>query len=339
MRSNSCTPLYLLIVQRILIIRFSSIGDIVLTSPVIRVLRSTFPEADIRFLTKGAYRELVEPNPHLNGVFELRDSLKEVIDEVRTFNPDVIIDLHHNLRTAIIKAAVGAKSFSFPKLNVEKWMHVNFKADTLPNIHVVERYLKTVEPLGVKNDGKGMDFFIPEHVALPALPEGFENGYVAVVVGAKFATKQIPEAKLAEFIAKTAFPIVLLGGPNDAAIGARLATRPNVVNTCGKYALRQSARLLQHAKVVLTPDTGLMHIAAAFTPTIISVWGSTVPKFGMTPYVPQAPERSSIVEQNDLNCRPCSKIGFDACPKQHFKCMNLLDIDQLSALTTKTFAS
>jgi ADP-heptose:LPS heptosyltransferase len=272
-------------------------------------------------------------------VFVLRDSLKEVIDEVRTFNPDVIIDLHHNLRTAIIKAAVGAKSFSFPKLNVEKWMHVNFKADTLPNIHVVERYLQAVEPLGVKNDGKGMDFFIPEHVALPALPEGFENGYVAVVVGAKFATKQIPEAKLAEFIAKTALPIVLLGGADDAAIGARLATRPDVINACGKYTLQQSARLLQHAKVVLTPDTGLMHIAAAFTPTIISVWGSTVPKFGMTPYMPQAPQRSSIVEQNDLNCRPCSKIGFDACPKQHFKCMNLLDIDQLSALTLKTFTS
>jgi ADP-heptose:LPS heptosyltransferase len=319
-------------VQRILLVRFSSIGDIVLTSPVVRALRKRFPEADIRYLTKRTHAELVLPNPHLNGVFLFDGKLRETIAEVRAFRPDVIIDLHHNLRTALLKAAVGGRAYSFPKLNVEKWLHVNMKLDTLPDLHIVDRYFKAVEPLGALNDGQGLDFFVPDDVQLPQLPASFTAGYVAVAVGAKFATKRIPEEKLAAIILGLQRPVVLLGGPEDAALGERLAKGGQVFNACARMSIEESARIIERANVVITPDTGMMHIAAAFHRPIISVWGSTVPAFGMTPYMPLHPDRIHIIEQKALSCRPCSKIGFDRCPKGHFNCMNLLDTASIIAI-------
>jgi len=319
-------------VQRIIIVRFSSIGDIVLTSPVVRALRTRFPDADIRFLTKRAYAELVLPNPHLNGVFLFDGKLRETIAEVRAFRPDVIIDLHHNLRTALLKAAVGGKAYSFPKLNLEKWLHVNMKLNTLPDLHIVDRYFKAVEPLGVVNDGQGLDFFIPDDVQLLQLPAPFAEGYVAVAVGAKFATKRIPEEKLAAIISGLERPVVLVGGPEDAVLGERLEKGGQVFNACGRATLLASARIIEAAAVVITPDTGMMHIAASFNRPIISVWGNTVPAFGMAPYIPQHPERIHIIEQRDLPCRPCSKIGFAECPKKHFDCMMLLDTDSVISI-------
>ncbi|MCF8256964.1 MAG: glycosyltransferase family 9 protein [Flavobacteriales bacterium] len=311
--------------QRILIVRFSSIGDIVLTSPVMRALRARFPDADIRFLTKRAYAELVQPNPYLNNIFLFDGKLRDTIDEVRAFRPDVIIDLHHNLRTAILKAAVGCKAYSFPKLNLEKWLHVKLRLDTLPDLHIVDRYFTSVETLGVVNDGQGLDFFIREDVKLPQLPAVFSEGYVAVVVGAKFATKRIPEEKLTTIIKGLKRPVVLVGGPEDAEVGERLANSEQVFNACGRTSLQESARIIERATVVITPDTGMMHIAAAYDRPTISIWGNTVPAFGMTPYMPQHPEQSHLIEQKGLSCRPCSKIGFGKCPKKHFDCMMLLD--------------
>jgi ADP-heptose:LPS heptosyltransferase len=319
-------------VQRILIVRFSSIGDIVLTSPVVRAMRTRFPDADIRFLTKRAYAELVQPNPYLNGVFLFDGKLRDTIAEVRAFRPDVVIDLHHNLRTSLLKAAVGCKSYSFPKLNLEKWLHVNLKMDTLPDLHIVDRYFKAVEPLGAVNDGQGLDFFIPDDVKLPQLPPAFSEGYLAVVIGAKFATKRIPEQKLVAIIRGLQRPVVLVGGPEDAALGERLAKGGQMFNACGRASLLESARIIEHAAVVITSDTGMMHIAAAFDRPTISVWGNTVPAFGMASYMPQHPERSHIIEQKGLNCRPCSKIGHAQCPKGHFNCMMLLDTDTVISL-------
>lgn len=329
---NCITHLPLPSVQRILIVRFSSIGDIVLTSPVVRALRTSFPEADIRFLTKRAYAELVLPNPHLNGIFLFDGKLRDTIKEVRTFRPDVIIDLHHNLRTSLLKATVGCRAYSFPKLNLEKWLHVNLKLDTLPDLHIVDRYFKAVEPLGVVNDGQGLDFFIPDNVKLPQLPSLFSKGYVAVVVGAKFATKRIPEEKLVTIMQGLQRPVVLVGGPEDAEVGERLASSEQVFNACGRASLQESARIVEKAAVVITPDTGMMHIAAAFDRPTISIWGNTVPSFGMTAYMPQHPEHSHIIEQKGLACRPCSKIGYGKCPKNHFDCMMLLDRDTVISI-------
>lgn len=315
--------------QRILIVRFSSIGDIVLTSPVVRVLRQHFPKADIRFLTKEPFTELVAHSPHLSGVMVFNGDLRATVKEVRAFRPDVIIDLHHNLRTALLKAAVGTKAFSFPKLNVEKWLHVNLRLDVLPDRHIVQRYMEAVLPLGVQDDGKGLELCIPDNVPMPSLPDHFTYGYVAVVVGAKFATKRIPQHKLKAIIEGLPMPVVLVGGAEDDLMAEEFISSENVFNGCGKWSLLESARVISQARAVVTGDTGMMHIAAAFQRPVVSIWGSTVPAFGMTPYIPECPERSIIIEQKELGCRPCSKIGFDKCPKGHFRCMEDLDVKEV----------
>lgn len=316
--------------QRILVIRFSSIGDIVLCSPVVRVLRSKFPLADIRFVTKPQYAELVESNPHLNRVHYLTSGLMALASELRAFKPDLVVDLHHNLRTRILRTLIGGKWLAFRKLNVEKWLKVNLKVDRLPDVHAVDRYLDTLKPLGISGDGKGLDFFFPADFVAPQLPEGCANGYVAVVIAAKFRTKQLPENKFVELCTGLERPIVLIGGPEDMALAQAIQTQTTtpIYNVCGTLSLAGSAWLIKQGEAVITHDTGMMHIAAAFNKRIISIWGNTIPAFGMYPYLPDG-GNSFISEVNGLNCRPCSKIGHSACPKGHFRCMNDQNIDTI----------
>lgn len=321
--------------QRILVIRFSSIGDIVLCSPVLRVLRNKFPKADIRFVTKAQYAELMEPNPNMNGVFLLKDGLKPLVEELKAFRPELIIDLHHNLRTRILRALIGGKWLSFQKLNVEKWLKVNLKVDRLPDVHIVERYIDTLKSLGIENDGKGLDFFFPKEFMAPVLP--FKEHYIALVIGAKLATKQLPLPKLLELCNGLKHPIVLIGGKEDVAVAKELCKQSTaqIHTACGTHSLAESAWLLKQAAVVITHDTGMMHIAATFNKNIISVWGNTIPDFGMYPYLPEG-GHSYISEVKGLSCRPCSKIGYDRCPKGHFNCMNEQNIDSIIIRTNET---
>lgn len=322
--------------QRILIIRFSSIGDIVLTSPVVRALRNKFPEADIRFVTKRQYADLVQPNPYLKGLFLLDENLNVLAKELKAFNPDLVIDLHHNLRTRILKALVGGQWQAFHKLNVEKWLKVNLKVDRLPDVHIVDRYMETLKPFGVEKDGEGLDFFFPKGFTVPEIPAVLKEGFVAVVVGAKLKTKQLPIHKLVELCNRISKPILLVGGPEDKELGEQIVaqTEATVLNGCGNYSLLESAWSIQQAEMVITHDTGMMHIAAAFNKKIISIWGNTIPAFGMYPYLPNGGE-SFISEVKGLGCRPCSKIGFDKCPKGHFNCMEQQDISAVIQQTIK----
>lgn len=297
---------------------------------MIRCLRNRFPEADIRFVTKKEYAQLVDSNPHLNGVFLLENGLKELIKQIKQFKPDVVVDLHHNLRTRILKTAVGGKWYPFNKLNVEKWMRVNLKVDRLPNEHIVDRYLQSVAELDVKNDGAGLDFFFPEDFQAPELPSGLGDQFVALVIGAKFKTKQLPANKLIEICDGLNLPVVLIGGSEDETLAQEVMARTSasVFNGCGKYALQESAWIIKQSALVITHDTGMMHIAAAFNKKIVSVWGNTIPAFGMYPYLPEG-GKAFISEVQGLDCRPCSKIGFDKCPKGHFRCMEEQDIKKL----------
>lgn len=313
--------------KKILVIRFSSIGDIVLTSPVIRCLKKQ-TGAEIHFLTKENFAAIASSNPHIDKVITIRKKVNEVADLLLKENYDFVADLHHNLRTLQVKRLLKKPSASFPKLNIEKWLLVNARINRMPNVHIVDRYFETVKELGVKNDGSGLDYFIPEkdEVSLSVLPESHRGKYIAFVAGAKFATKQMPADKMVSVIDRLSLPVVFLGGKEDAKLGEEIASRcgEKVFNACGKFNLNQSASLLKQADSVITHDTGLMHIASAFHKKIYSVWGNTVPAFGMYPYLPG--EGSKIIQVENLSCRPCSKIGYAKCPKVHFKCMNEIDL-------------
>jgi heptosyltransferase-2 len=313
---------------KILVLRFSSIGDIVLTTPVVRCLKQQLPGAQVHFCTKRAYQTLVENNPYIDKTFFLEDKLGDIIQQLRAEKYDYVIDLHNNLRTRIIKLRLGVRSYSFDKLNLRKWIYVRWKVNAMPNVHIVDRYMATVQPLGVQNDGRGLDYFIPyrDHVEADWLPETHRHNYVAYAIGGQHATKKLPVLRMIELCWKINHPIVLLGGKEDRESGdeiVRAVGKHMVYNACGQYNLNQSASIVQSARVVFSHDTGLMHIAAALKKKVYSIWGNTTPQLGMYPYkTPYV-----VLERTGLECRPCSKIGFDQCPLKHFKCMNELPFD------------
>jgi ADP-heptose:LPS heptosyltransferase len=326
-------------VAKFLIIRFSSIGDIVLTTPVIRCLKKQVPDAEVHFLVKDSFRSVVEHNPYIDKLHVLAHSWELMIEELKTEEYDYIIDLHHNSKTLRVKNALKKKSFSFYKLNIEKYIYTALKINMLPKVHIVDRYLKTVESFGVKNDGAGLDYFIApqEETKKTDIPGSQYAGYIACVIGAAHGTKRWPVHKWKEFCSKIDHPIILLGGKDDVDNGNEIASIDpvKVYNACGKFSLNESADLVRKAKLVITNDTGLMHIAAAFKRPIISLWGNTVPSFGMYPYYGDAYIRGrdnlpyDILETKKLWCRPCSKIGYKKCPLGHFKCMENISAQEL----------
>lgn len=318
--------------MKILVLRFSSIGDIVLTTPVIRTLKKQLG-AEVHFLTKQRFVEILTPNPYIDRVIGFNREVNEVLPALKQEKYDYIIDLHRNLRSLRVKLALGRRSFSFPKLNWKKWLLVRFKIDKLPRIHIVDRYFETVRPLGVNNDGAGLDHFIPsaQEVRLEDWsPILHPQAYIALVLGATHATKRLPTDKLQELCKHIPYPVALLGGPDEAQTGTILEA-PGIINLAGKLSLHQSASVIQQAKLIITHDTGLMHMAAALQKPIISIWGNTVPEFGMFPYFPlNFNGKNRVFEIKNLPCRPCSKIGYAKCPQGHFKCMREQPIDSIA---------
>ena len=330
--------------MKILIVRFSSIGDIVLTTPIIRALKLQLDHCEIHYATKSPYQSILSDNPYLKKVHLLENNLGDLIDQLRKEKFDLVIDLHKNVRTLFVKARLGVKSSSVKKLNLAKWLMVNFKLNKLPNRHIVDRYFDAVKHLAVKNDNHGLDYFIPDAdlVEREWLPESHRKEYIVYAIGGKFGTKRLPVKRMIELCDKINKPIILLGGKEDfergeevrkffaqtsdsmeESIKDKLGKKAQIFNGCGKFSINQSASLIKNSKVVFTHDTGMMHIAAAFKKKIFSIWGNTIPEFGMYPYMTQF----TIFENKKIGCRPCSKLGFNQCPKGHFKCMNDLIFD------------
>ncbi len=324
---------------KILVIRFSSIGDVVLTSPVVRCLRQQLG-AEVHFLVKQSFKAVVAHNPYIARVHTIRRHVHEVLPALRAERFDFIVDLHHNLRSLQVKWALGVPARSFHKLNLEKWLLVHLRINRLPKLHIVHRYMAAAAPLGVQYDGQGLDYFLPENdeqAALQWLAQHFGGlpvPYIAFVIGAAHATKRLPEVRIMELCRLMKKPLVLLGGPDEQIQGERIAAQAgaHVVNACGRLSLHQSAAVVKHAAKVITHDTGLMHIAAAFRKDIFSIWGNTVPAFGMAPFYPEGLQRNTTIEVQHLPCRPCAKIGYDACPRGHFKCMMDIDLRHLANL-------
>lgn len=332
-------------IKKILIIRFSSIGDIVLTTPVIRALKIQIDDVNIHYCTKPAFKSILEANPYIDKIHTLDDGILNLAKKLKKEKFDVIIDLHHNLRTLIIKRYLGIRSYSFDKLNLEKWLLVNLKINRLPNIHIVDRYMDTVKTLGVKTDQLGLDYFIPENeeVEKDWIPASFHDGYVVFAIGGQHNTKKLPIERMIELCDRINKPVILIGGKQDFSTAEKIESFFNknieeshfedglkklgkktfIYNACGKFTINQSASIIKKADHVFTHDTGMMHIAAAFKKQVFSIWGNTIPLFGMYPYK----TKFVVFENNNLNCRPCSKIGYEKCPKGHFKCMKEVVFD------------
>ena len=312
--------------KKILIIRFSSIGDVILTSPVVRCLKNQ-TQAEIHFLTKENFSSLVRNNPHIDKVVAYH---KGVLNILKAENYDLIVDLHNNLRSRRVRIALKAKVISFNKLNIQKWLKVNLKIDRLPDLHIVDRYFQALQKIGITDDGEGLEFFSDQESKdkTREMTAGLST-YCCLVLGANYHTKRIPLSKCKEIIENQSIPVILIGGDDTIDVGQSLnAFAPEkIIDFCGKLNIQESAEIIRSSQFVITGDTGMMHIAAAFKKRLFTLWGSTIPAFGMYPYYGKNNlDLNTTFQVENLSCRPCSKLGFNACPKGHFNCMNEIEV-------------
>jgi ADP-heptose:LPS heptosyltransferase len=321
--------------KKILILRFSSIGDIVLTFPVVRSLKVAYPECQIDFVTKKAYLSLLNACQGINEVFVLDNSLRTLKKQIDFQSYDAVLDLHHNLRTQLLTFFTGAKVYRFPKNNWQKWLLTRFKMKPKRRLHVVERYLQTLQT------AFGIEIMAPEaHYHVPVQDQFLiadqigisPKAYIAVAIGAQFATKRLPADMLIELIKKVKAPVVLLGGKEDVVVAQQIKgalPQQQIVSMAGQLSIHASAWVVKNAAALLTHDTGLMHIGAAFEVPIHLIWGNTTRDLGMYPLRPEQ-DKCFHYEVADLSCRPCSKIGHQNCPKGHFACMRHQDLNHIA---------
>ena len=317
---------------KVLVIRFSSLGDIILTTPAIRCLKKQL-NAEVHYLTKRGFAGILQPNPYIDKLWLIDDQVKEVADSLKKESFTHIVDLHRNIRSTQTKRLFpDAIKITYKKGTWAKLRRIYFKSAP-PRIHVVERYLQALNRYGVQNDGEGLDFFIPPESTIKWADVGIEpNQYVAVVVGAAHHTKRLPLVKLLDICNGLTKPVVVLGGKDVQETADELARHSSgkIINLVGLLDFMQSARMVENARGVIAHDTGFMHIAAALHKPLISIWGSTDPDLGFWPYFGATqPAVNFRSEVQNLSCRPCSKFGRSQCPKGHFKCMNDQDVEKI----------
>jgi ADP-heptose:LPS heptosyltransferase len=310
--------------QKILCIRFSSIGDILLTTPIVRVLKAQFPQAEIHIATKASFAQLWEGNPHVNQVHGFDGNLLKFASALRKEGFDRVYDLHKNLRSHALCLLLGKFPKQIDKYTSERKAFVKTKINTLPG-HLVDRNLTS---LGLSFDGQGLDYFIPATSRVEPASFGITRPYVLFAMGAAHQTKVLSYPKMIELVDSIPHPVVLIGDDWDAKLGYRLATLfpAKIINLCSKTSIAQSASLIQQSAMVITHDSSMMHVAAALKhPKLYTIWGSTHPGLGFTPY--QTP--FTAIENTNLACRPCSTQGSNVCPLGHFNCMNSLDLSAI----------
>jgi ADP-heptose:LPS heptosyltransferase len=338
--------------MRLLFIRFSSIGDIVFTTPAIRCAKQQIPGVEIHFLTKAAMKAVTIGNPYIDHFHYFDKDLQATINQLKACKFDYIIDLHKNYRTYQIQKALGVPNLSYEKLSLQKFLLTKLHLNFMPMRHIADRCLDALSSLGVVNDGKGLDYFIPKETTInaAALPASFESGYIALVIGASYATKKLPVSALQQLCHKIPYPIVLIGGKEDEAEGAAVqAINPiKVWNACGKFNLQESALLVKQSRTVISHDTGFLYIACAFHKKTVAIWGATSPALQVEPYYPVAQQvnqttlntntASTILNNNEmyfnaivpnLPCQPCSNYGTNHCPQGHFACMQQQDLQSI----------
>lgn len=296
-------------------------------SPIPRIIKKGFPNAEIHFICKKSFRTLLESDPHIDKVWDY-ESLD--FGELKATSFDQVIDLHNNLRSRKIRNSFDCPKQIVNKENFNKWLLTTFKIDRLPNKHVVDRYVETIAGLGLSNDNLGLNFYIEKDNTPSEHLNSLPKEYSVLVIGAAHATKSLTLQKYNELVAELEGHIVLIGGEKDRLIADQLLVQnKNITSLCGLCSLQESAQVIEGSRVVVTPDTGMMHIAAALKKPTVVLWGNTTPRFGMGPYYGQHKVPTLSIQVDGLSCRPCSKIGHTNCPKKHFDCINQLDFTPL----------
>jgi len=305
-------------IEKVLITRFSSLGDILLTTPLVRTLKQKYPHLKIDFLLKPQYRQVYEFNPYINSLlFFENDREREIRDELKKGKYDLVVDLQNNIRSRRILKNVGSVRRIFKKPTFKKFLLVKFKINKFKEIiPIPQYYARSIE--NFRLDENGLDLFMPENIE-PVLAH--DGNYIGLCPGSRHYTKMWPKeyfVELGNMLEARGFTVVLFGGKDDKETVAGISQHiKNSIDLSNNDNLLETAVNMKRCRLVICNDSGLMHTASAVKVPIIAIFGSTVKEFGFFPYK----AKSLILENNLLNCRPCSHIGRSSCPEKHFKCM------------------
>jgi len=341
--------------HRTVIFRLSSLGDILLTTPFIRALRKAAgPDAQIDFVVKEQYADLVRYNPHLSAIHMLGSgggigALFSLAAGLRKQKYEVVFDLHRSLRTLVLRALLpSSRKEVINKRTLRRWELVHWKRGIGKYFpHAVERYCETLIPYGITPDDNGLEIVIPEdvlgytaeQVAARLVPHA--NPVIGICPGARHFTKRWPREKYVgvgqRLIRELGASILLFGGQEERDVCEEIARQlptASVLDLAGSFSILETAAAMDACAVVITNDSGLMHLAAARKRPVVALFGSTTRELGFFPYG----TKSIVVEEEGLSCRPCSHIGLDHCPEKHFRCMLDLGVDDVVGAVQRLMA-
>ncbi len=305
----------------------SSIGDVLLASPLIRILQKNIPDCSIDFVIKERFKELVAYHPGISKihVYDRGRSLRAIRQQIRAERYDTIIDIHKNFRSIYLRTGVGADHIAtFKKYAIRRWLLVHWKLNFYKTIvPVYQRYLNSMH---LTYDGAGLDLYIPDDVKEKVASNwSMLRGepIVGIAPGASFMTKRWLTEGFIEVIRHLTdqlnATVILFGNEDDRTLTSEIAgsVRGRVHDAAGRLSLLECAALIERCSLVITNDSGLMHMATAMKKKVVAIFGSTTEELGFFPL----PGSSMIVQHAGLRCRPCSHIGRHRCPEKHFKCM------------------
>ena len=311
----------------VLLVRFSSIGDILLTTPLVRALARRHPEAKLVYVTKRAMAPLVADNPHVAEVVALEpdEPLRHLARRLRALAPTHGLDLHGSIRSAGLRVLVPCRWSGYRKRKLARTLLISTKLDAYRRpTPVAERYFEAARRLDARPDGGPPEFCLgagaTTRVAQWLAERGLAGATLAALgPGAAHATKRWPIAHwaaLGERLGAAGYRTVVVGGPEDRGLAQQLVAGGAAASVAGEFSLQETGALLQRARVVVSGDTGIMHMATGVGTPVVALFGPTVAQFGFFPYV--AP---SVVLERALDCRPCSATGTAACPLGHHRCL------------------
>jgi len=331
-----------LINLKFLFIRFSSLGDILLTFPAISYLKNTYPNSTIHFVSKSQFHDILKLNHSIDEIIlfdEKNDSMSKLKKIIKHNNYDYIIDLHNNIRSRLLSLFLPNKIFRFNKHSLKKFLLVKTKINLLKNYpNIIKRYFLTFNKI-LELDENKFDKYLEIYkinvtdyenlIDLEKFIQNDNNDLIAFCPSAKHKTKIFPLGKFAkigrELLKKRKRTIILFGSKEEYQYCEELRiaiSSESCINMAGKTTLIETSLLLNKCKLIVTNDTGLMHLGNLLKIPLIAIFGSTVKELGFFPFG----NTSFVIENIGLKCRPCSHIGLNKCPKKHFKCMN--DIDE-----------
>ncbi len=308
-------------VKKLAVIRLSSLGDVLLTTPLIRSIKKSYPQIKIEFVTKEQYKDLLIHNPYLSKIYPYKtdDYNYKILflNELRKQNYDMVIDLQKNLRSREIVGTLKVETATFNKRSLEKFLLVKFKINKLKNApQIPVRYAEDIDDFNL--DDEGLDLFLPAEISSSL---SRSDNYIGIAPGSRHFTKMWPTEYFIEFgkiLIKEGYKVVLLGGTEDKEICTEISDAvEGSINLCNEDKLFQTAADMKKCSVLICNDSGLMHVGCALKVPVLVIFGSTVKEFGFTPYK----NKNLVIENNSLSCRPCSHVGRSSCPKRHFKCM------------------